>query len=109
MGRKAWISLVCLGWLLLVGCQTTPQTEQKDQNQTQVSLDPQETYSQNCAMCHGGNLEGGMGPTLQKVGSKMDKAKIDQIIKNGIGNMPAQTQVTPQAREKLAEWLAQKK
>ena len=44
---------------------------------------------QNCIGCHGGNLEGGMGPALDKVGSTKTKEQIYRIIMNGGNGMPA--------------------
>ena len=69
----------------------------------------QAIYANNCASCHGANLEGGFGPALTNTGSKFSKEEIDNIIKNGVGQMPAQTQLNDADREALAAWLAEKK
>lgn len=44
---------------------------------------------QNCIGCHGGDLEGGMGPALDKVGSTLNKEQIYRVIMNGGNGMPA--------------------
>lgn len=69
----------------------------------------EEVYKKNCASCHGQDLDGGMGPELTAVGSKYSAEEIDAIIKDGMGDMPAQPGVSDDDREMLAEWLAEKK
>src|SRR5690606_14418718 len=69
---------------------------------------PEEIYQQNCASCHGGNLEGGGGPALDKVGSNYSVEEIADIIQNGKGAMPGGI-VTGEAQQLLAEWLAEHK
>lgn len=66
-------------------------------------------YDNNCASCHGANLEGSFGPALTNAGSKYSKEEIDEIIKNGKGQMPAQSQLSDDERESLSAWLAEKK
>lgn len=92
--------------LLLVGC--NPQTTGGNQKDD-AAMEPKDIYVNNCSSCHGGNLQGSMGPGLQKIGSKLTREEIADIIKNGTGNMPGQPQVSDQAREKLAAWLAEQK
>ena len=69
-------------------------------------------YNQKCSSCHGGDLKGGVGPDLTKVGAKYKKAEILDIInkgKNGsIGSMPAGLAAGDEA-DQVAEWLAAKK
>lgn len=38
---------------------------------------------QNCATCHGGKLQGGAAPALDKIGAKYSEQEILDIIKNG--------------------------
>jgi cytochrome c551 len=70
--------------------------------------DPQQIYNNKCISCHGDNLKGGIGPSLQKVGSKYSKEQILNILKNGRGQMPPNV-VQGKEAEKMAEWLANKK
>jgi cytochrome c551 len=67
-----------------------------------------EIFQQNCAACHGKNLEGKNGPNLQKIGSKLTKDQILNQIKNGGGGMPANI-ISGKDAEAVAEWLANKK
>jgi len=63
------------------------------------------TFVQNCARCHGVNLEGGGAfPSLQNVGQTHTKDDILNVIKSGQGVMPANL-VTGEEAENLAKWL----
>lgn len=65
-------------------------------------------FAQSCASCHGQNLEGGVGPDLTAVGSRLDAAGIEGVITNGQGAMPAGLIQGDDAKA-VAEWLAAKK
>lgn len=78
------------------------------QKQT-VDLTPQEIFQNTCSGCHGGNLQGSVGPNLQKIGSKYSQQDIINIIKSGKGQMPAQSHLPDEAQQKLAQWLSEKK
>ena len=69
-----------------------------------TDLAPEDIYSNNCMSCHGGELEGGMGPDLTSVGDRYDASEIVEIIQNGKGQMPA-INLDQSNAEKLAEWL----
>lgn len=63
------------------------------------------TFLQNCARCHGNNLQGGGPyPSLQQVGLTHTKDGILYTIRSGPGNMPANL-VTGEEAENLAKWL----
>lgn len=75
----------------------------------QAAMDPEAIFKQNCASCHGQNLEGGAGPALAKIGGKYDKAQIADIIRNGKGSgMPAGV-VKGEEAKIITDWLAEKK
>lgn len=69
----------------------------------------EELYKANCLACHGGNLEGVVGPKLSDVGARLGEADIATVIKNGRGGMPAQSQLSDDQVNQLAAWLAAKK
>ncbi len=69
---------------------------------------PEEIVKQTCTTCHGANLEGSVGPNLQKVGSKYSQDEIKGILMNGKGNMPAGL-VSGDGAAKVAAYLAEKK
>lgn len=65
-------------------------------------------YENKCSGCHGGNLEGGVGPALDKVGSSLSKEEIEKIINEGKGAMPKGV-IPAESSTKMATWLAEKK
>ena len=65
-------------------------------------------FKNSCSACHGGDLTGGVGPNLTKVGSEFSQGEIEKIINEGKGSMPAKLIDESQAT-KVAEWLASKK
>lgn len=70
---------------------------------------PEEIYSVSCASCHGGDLEGAMGPPLNVVGAKYDVEEIQDIIENGLGTDMPGGLVKGEEQRLLAEWLAEQK
>ncbi|MEI7025043.1 c-type cytochrome [Paenibacillus sp. y28] len=67
-------------------------------------------YKANCIGCHAANLEGGVGPSLQKVGGKYSKDQIVTLISNGKGAMPGfKGRLSDGDISTLADWLAAKK
>lgn len=71
-------------------------------------VDPEKIVNNKCTSCHGGNLEGGMGPALDKIGAELNKDQILEVIQNGKGQMPAGL-IEGEEAEAVAEWLANKK
>ncbi len=65
-------------------------------------------FEQKCSSCHGQNLEGGVGPELKTVGSKLSKEEIETIIVEGKGSMPKGL-LTGDDASAVAAWLAEKK
>jgi len=61
------------------------------------------TYQQSCSACHGGNLQGGMGPALAEGAYTYDE--IVTVLAQGKGTMPPNI-VTGDEAENLALWLA---
>ncbi|QFT90632.1 Cytochrome c-551 precursor [Bacillus sp. THAF10] len=72
------------------------------------NAEAEELFNQSCIGCHGGNMEGGSGPSLQKVGSKYSEEEIKNIILNGKGSMPVVINDENEAAT-LAGWLAEHK
>lgn len=68
------------------------------------------TFKANCVSCHGNNLEGAVGPNLQKIGAEHSADEIAGIISNGRGGMPAfKGQLSDDEIQGVAQWLATKK
>lgn len=64
------------------------------------------SYQQNCAACHGGNLEGATGPALEQVGNNYSEEEILDIILNGKGSGMPGGLITGDEAENVAAWLA---
>ncbi|WP_027417587.1 c-type cytochrome [Aneurinibacillus terranovensis] len=62
-----------------------------------------------CESCHGQNLQGGAGPNLQKVGSKLSEEQIVKQIKNGSGSMPGGLIKDDKDIQTVAKYLSQQK
>ncbi|MCM2536064.1 c-type cytochrome [Neobacillus pocheonensis] len=78
-------------------------------NNTASAGDAAKIFSQHCASCHGDNLQGQVGPNLQKIGSQLSKDQILGILKNGkSGGMPAGL-ISGSDADAIATWLAAKK
>lgn len=68
--------------------------------------------SNNCVSCHAADLSGNMGgnTNLKKVGSRLSKDEIAQVISEGRGVMPSFADSLSQEEiDQLAEWLSTKK
>ncbi|MEB3102079.1 c-type cytochrome [Ferviditalea candida] len=84
-----------LGVLFVQGAYQQP-TAQEQANaepaMPQVTLDAnaaKNLYGQSCIACHGTDLQGAVGPNLQKVGSKLSGQQLYKTIQNGRASMPA--------------------
>lgn len=73
-----------------------------------AGADPEKLYNQKCSSCHGGNLEGGVGPKLSDVGSRLSQEEIESVIEKGQGSMPPKL-LEGEDASAVAEWLANKK
>ncbi|MRH41987.1 c-type cytochrome [Aquibacillus halophilus] len=98
--RMSIIMLFFGAVLALSGCGSSSSEESKDPAEV--------AFRQNCASCHGGDLSGGAGPSLESIGSKYSKEEILDIIHNGIGAMTA-GKARGEDAELIATWLAAKK
>lgn len=107
--KNKWVIILGISLITLTGCAQDQTQDHSSQEQEQMATGPEKVYQENCMSCHGGDLQGGYGPSLQKIGSKYDAAEITNIIQNGKGSMPALSQIPKGDQEKLAKWLAEKK
>ncbi|WP_456277667.1 cytochrome c551 [Bacillus sp. AK128] len=110
---KSKVMVILLGLLLtLTACGGGGDTAQEETTDggtttggtTEVS-EGEKLYRQSCANCHGGNLEGNIGPALENVGSKYSEEDILHIIHEGQGSMPKGVLQGSDA-EVVAAWLA---
>ena len=73
-----------------------------------AGVDAEQVFNNTCAACHGGDLTGGVGPDISKVGANLSSDEIKTIILEGRGAMPAQNLDDAEATA-VADWLAAKK
>ncbi|MFD0048910.1 c-type cytochrome [Actinomycetes bacterium NPDC127524] len=59
---------------------------------------------QTCMACHGGDLEGGVGPTLHNLEQRYTEDEVVNIIENGKGYMPSGLVTKEQARN-VAQYI----
>ncbi|MBD0379536.1 c-type cytochrome [Paenibacillus sedimenti] len=72
-----------------------------------VKADGPTVYKNFCISCHGGNLQGGEGPNLQKVGERLSEEEIMKRIQKGGGGMPPfQVSLKEEELKALSAWLA---
>ncbi|KEO81899.1 c-type cytochrome [Tumebacillus flagellatus] len=107
--RSLLLGLALMTTGIFVGCSSAP----KDTNVTLVDQESnayKTLYQQNCAGCHGQNLEGRSGPNLQHIGKKLDVAGVTKQITNGGPGMPAFGDKLDQGQiSELAAWIAKQK
>lgn len=84
-------------------------SKNSDGGKTTTQSAAEKIVAQKCASCHGGNLEGSVGPALNKIGAKYSKEQILGIIKNGKGSGMPQGLISGDDADKVATWLAAKK
>ncbi|CDN44552.1 MULTISPECIES: cytochrome c [Paenibacillus] len=67
-------------------------------------------YKSSCLPCHGGNLQGGMGPSLKTIGSSWSKEQLFRQISQGGGGMPGfKSKLEENDIVNLTLWLSEQK
>lgn len=105
------LALVIAGSMAACGQNATePAPAPETGGGTTTTVDAQAVYKQSCLGCHGDQLQGAVGPNLQKVGAEMTPDQIGAVIGNGRGGMPAfKGQLKDDEIAALSDWLAAKK
>lgn len=111
---KKWLLAIVFGAVLILGACGGDNSNKNNNansgdNSTPMSAGEEAYVKNNCASCHGADLSGGAGVSLEKVGSELSAEEIEDVIENGKGRMPAQNKVSDEDRAEIAEWLASKK
>lgn len=101
--KKKLIGALLGASLVLAACGNDESTETST-----GQVDPEKIVNNKCTSCHGGNLEGGMGPALNNVGDRLSKDEILHVIENGRGQMPKNL-IKGEEADAVAEWLSNKK
>lgn len=89
------VPIICL--LLLTSCGGGSEVQTVEQ-------DPEVLY-RSCLSCHGQDLKGRSGPSLENLGSRYNAEDVIHIILHGKGRMPAIKRIKPEEAEILAQWL----
>ena len=110
---KKWMMAIGLGAMLTLGAcgggEEEDTSSNGDSGSNTASVDAEAVYAQNCAACHGANLEGMSGPSLEQVGARLSAEEIEDVIRNGQGAMPANVIEKDEEITAVAAWLAEKK
>ena len=86
--KKSILTLVFGSALFLAACGGNDEASTSTGDTAQPN--GEKIVNKSCTMCHGGELQGGSGPALDKLGSKYSEQEILDIILNGTGKgMPA--------------------
>lgn len=96
---------------VLIACGNNGNDDADGTNDDDISVDvkaAEALYKDSCASCHGGDLEGDFGPSLETVGNDMSEDEIRETIKEGGEKMPAES-LRGEDADKVAAWLATKK
>ena len=108
---KKWLLAILFGSVLVLGAcgGGDDNTGENNDSGTVETTAGEVAYKDSCLGCHGGDLQGGSGPALDKAGATYSAEDIENIIANGKGNMQPQTGVSDEDRAEIAGWLAEKK
>ncbi|WP_163099262.1 cytochrome c551 [Peribacillus alkalitolerans] len=112
--KKKLLALLMGTSLVLAACGGNDEADEPKEtgNGTETTTadagDEAKLFNNKCSSCHGQNLEGGVGPALNKVGAELSQADIEKIIANGRGAMPPGLLEGAEASQ-VASWLAAKK
>lgn len=112
--KKIWLLSAMSLLLILNACdESNKETSYHiDQDQEQYPEAVELFSKQRCISCHASDLQGNMGEEsdLSKVGSRLTKQQLIDVITNGRNRMPSFGEyLTEEQIDALAEWLHSKK
>jgi len=97
--KRLW-AVAALALLLLAGCSSNT-AESKE------PLDGETIYGNKCSACHGGELQGAVGPSVKNMSSKHSEEELLKIITDGTDKMPGHL-ITDEESKVVAKWLMEK-
>ncbi len=105
---KKWLMALALGSVLALGACGGGGSSDNDGGSGDGASAAEAIYKDNCSSCHGADLAGGGGPSLETVGADHSADEILDIIENGQGSMPPGIIKGDDAKA-VADWLAEHK
>src|SRR5699024_12214216 len=91
-----------IGTLIVLGaCGGGNDDNASNNNNSGDSAAGEEVYQQNCASCHGDDLSGEAGPSLETIGADLDVDDIKDVIENGQGSMPRSEEHTSELQSRF--------
>src|SRR5690625_3719080 len=113
---KKWLMTVVFGSMLVLGAcggggdNDASNNEESGSNSGNSvdATEDEEVYKENCASCHGEDLEGASGPELTTVGADMSEDEIATQIEEGGDGMPAGL-IEGEEETTVSKWLADQK
>src|SRR5690606_40500211 len=68
--------------------------------------DGAEIYRGNCATCHGGSGQGGVGPGFEGIGDRLTVEEQIEVVREGRGRMPAwEDELSPEEIEAVVAYI----
>lgn len=108
--KKAMLALIFGSAMFLAACGGEEAKDDNNKDTATEEKDPgEEIVMKSCVSCHGNELQGGVGPSLNDVGSRRTEAEILDIINNGTPNGMPKGLITGADAEAAAKWLAAQK
>ncbi|WP_138754192.1 c-type cytochrome [Paenibacillus sinopodophylli] len=105
---------VIIGAILVTACGNTTTTDrtQNDRNEGQSvqSSEAEIIYKKKCMSCHGTDLQGRRGPSLQNIGSRLTENEILEIVTNGRKGMPRfENNIPAEDIQLVSKWMSELK
>jgi cytochrome c551 len=95
--KRLWV-VSALALLLLAGCSS---------GKSSTAMDGETIYKESCAACHGGELQGAVGPAVTNMKSKYTEAELLKIVNEGTNKMPGNL-LNMEQSEIVTKWLMEK-
>jgi cytochrome c551 len=109
--KKTLLAILFGSALVLGACGGKEKVKEENVKTSETAaVDAQQVIQSKCIACHGENLQGqGNFPNISKIGAKLSKDEILNVIKNGKGNMPKISDISDDEAEAVAKWLSEQK
>ena len=104
-------SVVCLFLFLcfavISACSDPGSMEAAPKSAAQADEQASTLYKKHCLSCHAADLSGLVGPSLERVGTKLTEEQIVDIMSDGAPGMPSFTKMlSKDEMEAVAGWLS---